>query len=248
MKKVVWLSANKFGYELLKEAIKIVDIEAIITLKLGSSTVMYDNIPNERWKEFGIDVYEIERINNEKELIKKLSPDIIVMCGWRQIINEEILNLPKDCFVGFHPTLLPKGRGPAPIINSIMEGYKESGLTFFHVSQGLDDGDVIGQEKFMIDKNDYASDVYEKVIDVGKKLVRKYLPMLIEGTAPRTKQDESRATVFNKRTLKDNEIDLNNESNEQIYKKIRALSKPYNGAYIRKDGKKIVIWRAELQE
>ena len=248
MKKILWLSANKFGFELLKEAVKIADIEAIITLKPSSSTVMYDSIPNEKWKEFGIDVYEIERINDEKNLIKKLLPDIIVMCGWRQIINEEILNLPKDCFVGFHPTLLPKGRGPAPLINSIIGGYNESGLTFFHVSPSLDDGDIIGQEKFLIGNNDHASDVYEKVIDVGKKLVRKYLPMLIDGTAPRTKQDESKATVFNKRTLKDNEIDLNNESTEQIYRKIRALSKPYNGAYIRKDGKRIIIWRAEIKE
>ena len=248
MKKVVWLSANKFGCELLKETIKIVDIEAIITLKSGSSTVMYDSIPNEKWKEFGIDIYEIERINDEKDLIRRLSPDIVVMCGWRQIIDDEILNLPKEHFVGFHPTLLPKGRGPSPIINSIMEGYKESGLTFFHVSPGLDDGDIIGQEKFLIENNDHASDVYEKVIDVGKKLVRKYLPMLIDGTAPRTKQDESKATVFNKRTLKDNEIDLNNKSTEQIYRKIRALSKPYNGAYIKKDGKRIIIWRAEIKE
>ena len=248
MKKILWLSANKFGYELLKEAVKIANIEAIITLKSGSSTVMYDGIPNERWKEFGIDIYEIERINNEKDLIKKLLPDIIVMCGWRQIINEEILNLPKDCFVGFHPTLLPKGRGPAPIINSIIEGYKESGLTFFHVSPGLDDGDIIGQEKFMIDKNDYASDVYEKGINAGRNLIRKYLPTLIEGTAPRIKQDESKATIFKKRSLKDNEIDLNNENAEQIYRKIRALSKPYKGAYIKKDEKKIIIWGAELQE
>lgn len=248
MKKILWLSANKFGFELLKEAVKIADIEAIITLKPGSSTIMYDDIPNERWKEFGIDVYEIERINDEKDLIKKLLPDIIVMCGWRQIINEEILNLPKDCFVGFHPTLLPKGRGPAPLINSIIEGYKESGLTFFYVSPSLDDGDIIGQEKFLIGDDDYASDVYEKVIDAGKKLLRKYLPLLMEGTALRIKQDNSKATIFKKRSLKDNEIDIENESAEQIYRKIRALSKPYKGAYIKKDEKKIIIWEAELQE
>ena len=72
--------------------------------------------------------------------------------------------------------------------------------------------------------------------------------MLIKGKAQRNLQDESKATFFEKLSLKDNEIDLNKESLEIIYKKIRAFSKPYKGAYIKRNGKKLIIWSAELIE
>ncbi|MBC8500901.1 MAG: hypothetical protein ISS25_02505 [Nanoarchaeota archaeon] len=247
--KIVWLSANKLGYEMLKESTKIkgVNIDSIITLSRDSKTVMYDGLDNKKWYEFGIKVFEVERINNEKELLKKLSPDIVVMCGWRQIIDKEMLGIPK-MFVGFHPTLLPVGRGPAPIINSILYGFKKSGLTMFHLTEGLDDGPIIGQEKFDIAETDYAVDVYEKVINVGRKLIRKYLPLLVQGKAPMISQDDSKATVFQKPSLKDNEINLEKESAEQIYRKIKALSKPYKGAYIRLGEEKLIIWRAELKK
>lgn len=247
-KKVLWLSANKLGYELLKEATKIKDVEiiAIITLSDKATTVMYDGIEREKWHEFGIKVFEIELVNEEIEIIEKLSPDIIIMCGWRQIIDKKVLDIPKDGFIGFHPTLLPIGRGPAPIINSIIEGFKETGLTMYFVSEGLDDGDIISQAEFQILENDYAQDVYDKVIEAGKELIKENLPLLISGKAPRTLQKYSEATYFKKRTLADNLIDIKNESLEQIYRKIRALSKPYKGAYIEKNGKKLIIWRAEF--
>lgn len=246
---IIWLSANRLGYELLKEAVKLkeVNIRAIITLNDKSRTIMYDGIKKEKWHEFGKEVIEIGQIN-EEEVIKKLSPDLVVMCGWRQVIDKKILDIPKNGFIGFHPTLLPKGRGPAPIINTILSGFRESGITMFYVSDQLDEGDVIGQEKFPVGNDDYAEDVYEKSIDAGKKLVKKYLPLIIKDTAPRIKQNNSKALIFDKPKLEDNEIDFENEPIERIYKKIRALSKPYKGAYLIKDGKKLIIWKAELQD
>jgi len=246
---IVWLSANKFGYELLKEAIKIKDIKvkAIITLSENSKTVMYDGVKKGLWYRFGIDVLEIENINEEKKILEKLKPHLVVMCGWRQIIDKDILDIPKKGFVGFHPTLLPKGRGPAPIINSILCGFKESGVTMFYVGEGLDDGDIIGQEKFLISEEDYVEDVYNKIILAGKKLIKKYLPLLARDTAPRIPQDDSKATFFEKRTIKDNKIDLEKENLDEIYRKIRAFSKPYMGAYIEKDGKKLIIWKGQLE-
>jgi len=248
--RVIWLSANRLGYELLKEAIKLkgINIEGIITLDDNAVTIMYDGIKNELWHDFNIKVYEILKINDEAELFKELAPDLVVMCGWRQIIDKELLELPKSGFVGFHPTLLPKGRGPSPIINSIIEGFEVSGLTFYYISEGLDDGDIIGQEQFDILETDYAEDVYNKIIIAGKKLINTYMPLMVEGKAPRTPQNGSDATYLPRRSLKENKINLEKESIEEIYKKIRALSKPYKGAYIKKNGKKLIIWKAEIEE
>jgi len=247
--KIILLSANLFGYELLKEILKIekAEVVAIMTLNEKSKTKMYDSIEGSRWHEFGIPVYGVGDINKELKPIKLLSPDFVIMAGWRQVINKEILDLPLKGFIGFHPALLPQGRGSAPIINTILTGLKKSGVTMFYLREGIDDGDIIGKLEFKIEKDDYAQDLYYKAIDAGKKLIKKFLPLLIRGKAPKIPQDETRATYFPRRTLKDNKIDLAKEKPEEIYAKIRAFSKPYKGAYIKLKNKNLIIWRAELK-
>lgn len=247
--KLIWLSANRLGYELLKEALKIKEIKvvAILTLSSGAKTKMYDAVDRKKWHEFNIPVYEIGEVNKEIKLFKSLKPDIVVMCGWRQIIDDKILNVPRKNFIAFHPTLLPKGRGPTPIINSILSDIKKLGLTMFHPNQDLDAGDIIGQESFKIEDDDYAIDVYNKVIKAGRLLIKKFLSLLAKNKAPRIQQNDQKATYFLKKTSKDNEINLS-DSPEEIYRKIRAFSKPYNGAYIKLNNKNLIIWKAALRK
>jgi UDP-4-amino-4-deoxy-L-arabinose formyltransferase/UDP-glucuronic acid dehydrogenase (UDP-4-keto-hexauronic acid decarboxylating) len=79
-------------------------------------------------------------------------------------------------------------------------------------------------------------------------LIKKYLPLLATGKAPRIPQNEEEATYFKKRTLEDNEIRIETDSPDEIYRKIHAFSKPYNGAFIRLGNKKLIIWKAELRD
>lgn len=247
---VLWLSANEFGFQLLQtaRAIEGINVMGIITLSEDSKTVMYDKIFNEfeGWEDFGIPVYKVDDINYRSPLIKDLHPDLVIVAGWRQFINKEVLKIPRLGFIGFHPTLLPQGRGPAPIINTILEGKEISGVTLFHISEDLDAGDIIGQSKFLIFPNDHALEVYNSIIHNGKELLEMYLPMIAKGRAPRVKQDESKATYSPKRTVADNKITLE-ETPEEIDRKIRAFSKPYLGAYFNWKGKKLRIWRCELE-
>jgi len=249
--RIAWLSSNIFGYELLKESLKLelnFNIVAIITLSERATTVMYDAIKRRKWYEFGIPVYEIENINNEVDMLRNLHLDMIIMCGWRQVLKKEVLGVPKKGIINFHPTLLPKGRGSAPIINTILEGWKESGVTMYFVDEGIDRGDIIGQERFEVEEDNYVIDIYNKVVISGKKLVRKHLPLLVTGKSARIPQNDAEATYFKRRTLKDNEIDLDMDSIDIIYRKIRAFSKPYRGAYIRLGNKKLIIWNGEVSE
>jgi len=250
MMRCVWLSANEFGYELAREASRVsaVALTDLIILAPGARTVMYDGVPRARWEEFGVPVHETEDINTAGDLLRRLRPDIMVMCGWRQIIREEVFRIPGGGTVGFHPTLLPCGRGSAPIINTILNGVHESGVSLFYLDKGVDSGDIIGQEKFPVTQRDNARSVYDKIVASGKKLVRMYFPLLARGEAPRIPQDHSRAVLFKKPSLKNNRIDFEHESLEYIERKIRALSPPYRGAYIERDGKRLVIWSAELQD
>jgi methionyl-tRNA formyltransferase len=247
---ILWLSANQLGYELLKTALNLdgIKVKAVITLAPDAETKMYDGISYSKWEKFGIDLHLIKQINEEKALIQKIAPQLIVVCGWRQIIGKDILEIPPKGVIGFHPTLLPYGRGPAPIINTILSGLKESGVTMYYFSAGLDEGDIIGQERFAIARNDHAGEVYKKVIRAGKRLVQKHIPLIAAEKAARIKQNGKEATYFDPVRLSDNLIDFEKESIETIYKKIRALSHPYKGAFLEKQGKKLIIWNAELIE
>lgn len=247
---IIWISANRLGYELLKETIKIdgIKVNSIITLKDKAKTHMYDKVSNNKWKKIGIPVIETERIEYEIDHIQKNAPDIIVLCGWRQMIPETLLNLPGTEWIGFHPSLLPIGRGPAPIINTILEGHQTSGLSLFYLDKEVDSGDIIDQVKFVVTKNDYSNDIYNKCITAGKIIVRRSFPLLISGKIKRVTQDNSKATYFKKRTLKDNEIKLDKDTLDMVDKKIRAFSKPYLGAYIKVNNKKLVIWNAEIKD
>jgi methionyl-tRNA formyltransferase len=244
----IWLSANKLGYELLKKAIDIhLPPKAIVTLGKGSSTRMYDGMEYNEWCKFDIPVWGIDRINDTLPLIKDLTPSFVIACGWRQIIGKHILDFPENGVIGFHPTLLPKGRGPAPIINTILTNFPHSGLTMFYMNEGVDDGDIIGQVGFEVEEDDFADDVYRKVIVAGLELVETFLPRLFTGTAPRIPQNHSEATVFPQRTVQDNEIDPVTDTVETMYRKIRAFSDPYLGAFLKKGKFKLVIKKNEIK-
>lgn len=242
---IVWLSANEFGYMLLRRIaigmFKGQVIDAIITLHANASTVMYDYC--DKFNDFNIPTHYIYDINHEDELLEALNPDIIVVAGWRQMIKKELLD--KYTFIGFHPTLLPKGRGSAPIINTILEDFEHTGVTMFYLENNVDSGDIIDQCEFEISSADNARNIYDKVINCGERLIYRNIQKMLDGTLPRISQDDTEATYFKKPNLKDNKIDLDDDL-EYIHKKIRALSSPYNGAYIEKDGKKLIIWEAEL--
>jgi len=170
------------------------------------------------------------------------------VCGWRQVIKSDILKIPCLGTIGFHPTLLPEGRGAAPIINTLLAGKSRSGVSLFQMAEGIDDGDIIGQEAFPIDVSDHADDLYTKIVASGKRLLDKYLLKILAGSAPRIPQVGEKATYYPKPKLANNRINLDQDSPEQVFRKIKALSKPYRGAYIVKDGKKIILWRAELTQ
>lgn len=244
--RIIWLSANLFGFKLLEQALKVCspEIKAIVTLDEDAKTRMYDGVNINQWHKFNLPIYKIKNINEDYNIIKQLKPDLIVMCGWRQILEKKILKLPKNGVVAFHPTLLPIGRGSAPIINSILEGFKKSGVTMFYAADGVDNGDIIGQEVFQIREDDHAKNVYLKIVKSGKKLIKKYLPLLVENKAPRIVQKEG--SYFIPRTVKDNEI-VFTDSPEVMYRKIKAFSWPYRGAFLRIGKKKLIIWEAKLE-
>lgn len=192
--KVAWISANIFGYEVFGKCQRPKGVDfRIITLGPKSPIKMYDAIQHPRsWDRLGAEVVRVERL--EKKHLKGC--DLAIVAGWREYIRHDIRDACPLGMVGFHPTLLPYGRGPAPIINTILHGVKESGVTLFFLDEGLDSGDIIDQEAFKVEDWYTSMEVYNESTASGIKIIRRQFRKLLKGESPRRKQDESKAFVF----------------------------------------------------
>ena len=180
------------------------------------------------------------------KMISEINPDLIIVCGWQRLVCKEILEIPRLGTIGFHSSLLPKYRGRAPVNWAIIAGEKESGITMFYLTEEADTGDIIAQKAFPILLNDDCDTVYKKSARAGAELISEFLPKISAGCAPRTHNPSKSYPAYPKRTPDDGEIDFQRSAID-VYNFIRALTKPYPGAFTYlPDGAKIVIWKAEI--
>ena len=201
-------------------------------------------------EENGIPFKTFRKINDEEnvKIIQDLEPDYIFVIGISQLVSKAIIDSAKIGCVGFHPAPLPKFRGRASNVWQHLLGVKESKCTLFFIDEGVDSGDILGQETYYIKDGDYAQDVYDSICDAEYRLVKKVLQQIMDGTIKPVKQDESEATYTLKRIPEDGLIDWNLPI-DQLHLFIRAISRPYPGAYSMYDGKsKVIIFRAEVLE
>jgi methionyl-tRNA formyltransferase len=182
---------------------------------------------------------ELERV------IASWKPDLAIVVGWYYMIPRRIRELFPLGVAGVHASLLPKYRGGAPLVWSIINGESSTGVSLFYFDDGVDTGDLVAQSKIRIGHDDTIATVYKRASAASVRLVSRYVPLMLNGNAPRQPQDHSLATVFPQRAPKDGLIDWT-QSPEQIRNFIRAQTKPYPGAFTYIDGKKVTVWSADI--
>lgn len=185
--------------------------------------------------------------DEDYDMIKKLSLDFIIVCGWRTLIKPEINQYIKIGLIAAHDSLLPKYRGFAPLNWAIINGEEKTGVTLFIINDGeVDSGDIILQKEVAIGKEENIVDVYNKIIsatiDSYIEIINKYI---VSGTLSTIKQNEQDATYTCKRVPKDGYIDWNKTSGE-VYNLIRALVYPYSGAFFFYNGNKYEVRDASI--
>ena len=193
-----------------------------------------------------IKVLQPEKIRTDFQCVLDLNPDIIITCAYGQIIPVEILEYPKYKCVNVHASLLPKYRGGAPIHRAIINGEKETGITIMYMAPGMDDGDIISQEAISIGENETVGDLHDKLSVMGKELLLKTLPSIIDGTNERIKQDESKVSLAKIIKKEDEVIDFN-DSAINVHNKIRGLS-PFPGGYALLEDKRVKFYKTRVEK
>jgi methionyl-tRNA formyltransferase len=197
-------------------------------------------------KKYNIPVFKIDGdLKEYTEVLKELKPDFLLAIGWYYMIPKKMLMLAEKGAAGIHASLLPKYRGNAPLVWAMINGEKETGVSFFYFEGGVDEGDIIAQESFPIEESDTIKNLLFKTNAASKKILVEHLSKISKGTASRIKQDHSKASLFPKRSPEDGLIDWNWDI-QRIKNFIRAQTKPYPGAYTIIAGKKIIIWDADV--
>jgi len=178
--------------------------------------------------------------------IAELTPDSIFVVGWSQLVGKEFIACASRGVFGMHPTLLPRHRGRAAVPWAILSGLATTGVTLFEiVDPTADSGPIVGQVEVAIHSEDTATTLYERLADAHEELVRMYVPVLARGDAPRLPQDQTRASVWPKRTPPDGIIDWYTRA-PYLYDWVRAQTRPYPGAFTFLRDRRLVVWRASL--
>jgi len=194
----------------------------------------------------GIPVYTPTSVNTPEwaRRIREWKPDLIFSFYYRNMINAEILHLPRLGAFNMHGSLLPKYRGRAPINWAVLRGEKETGVTLHHMVRRADAGDIVDQQAVPIGPDDTALDVFRKATVAAREVIERQIDAIKQGTAPRTAQDESQATYFGGRRPEDGRIDWT-DSAEGIFNLVRAVTHPYPGAFTEVNGMRLVVWLAK---
>lgn len=193
-------------------------------------------------------VYQPEKLKDGEfeEILKKEDPELIVVVAYGKILPEYILNYPKYGCINVHASLLPRWRGAAPIQWSILSGDKETGITVMYMEKGLDTGDMIMKEKTPIGDNETSEELFERLADMGGKLLLKVLPLIEGGLASAEAQDDTKSTYASKIEKSMAKIDWS-DGREKIKNLVRAMNSwPY--AYTYYNGKVMKIGECEISD
>lgn len=195
---------------------------------------------------YGFELARVRDVNDHAlvERIEALEPRLIHVIGWSQLVGPRLLAVPAHGCAGIHPTRLPEGRGRAPIPWTILKGLRTTACTMFLLTDGVDDGPIVGQVEVSVDPREDASTLYAKHRDAHIELVRRHTPELLAGTARTPEQDHSAATYWERRTPEDGRIDLTTSAQE-VDRLVRAVTRPFPGAFFDHGDRRVVIWRAE---
>ena len=197
-------------------------------------------------RQHGIPVHTPDSVNTPEWIarLREMQPDIIFSFYYRNLICQEILDIPRLGAFNLHGSLLPKYRGRVPINWAVLNGETETGATLHWMVERPDAGDIVDQEAVPIGPRDTAQDVFINVTATARQVLERSLAAIKQGRAPRRPQDESQASYFGGRKPDDGRIDWRADA-RQLFNLIRAVTHPYPGAFTDVEGRRFFVWWAE---
>lgn len=194
----------------------------------------------------GFEVMQPRRMDDAdfQAKLEALKPDAACVVAFGAMLPPEILSLGRFGCINVHPSLLPAYRGAAPIQWAIIDGLTVTGVSTMFLTEEMDAGDVILQQRVAIEPDEDSGSLHERLSVIGAQLLVDTLAALEQGTAPRTPQDHAAATLAPKIRREDELLDWNLPA-QKLHNLVRGL-RPSPGAYTYYRGKRLKIWHSTV--
>ncbi len=246
-----WIGVHREGLPALTGLLEAgAPIQAVLTLTperaaTRSGAVDYGPL----CRRFQVPLHQVADINDAaaRELLHSLALDVVFVIGWSQILAPDTLATARLGMIGAHASLLPKNRGSAPVNWALIRGERTSGNSLIWLAEAVDAGDLIDQTEFPITPYDTCATVYERVAASNRDMILRLLPKLLANGSerPGTPQPRSNGAVLPRRRPADGLITWDQDA-RAVYNFVRALTKPYPGAFSWLDGRRWIVWDAVL--
>jgi methionyl-tRNA formyltransferase len=244
MNRIAIIGQSSFGSTVARGVLKDKDME-IVGLFTPSDS---DSDPLFLFsKENNIDVFRFKKLRSRKaiEQFEKLKVDLLVMAYVIDIVPLEIIKSPSIGTIQYHPSLLPKHRGPSSINWAIIDGDSKTGITIFWPDEGLDTGPILLQKEVKIDSNDSTGSLYfDKLFPLGVKAILESIELIKNNNAPKIIQNEDNASY--ETWCPKQEIFWDNEP-KIIFNLIRGCD-PQPGAWTKINSKKVFLYDCRLSD
>ena len=183
------------------------------------------------------------RVEEARQALRALDVDLAVLAYVLQFVPQDFASIPRHGTIQFHPSLLPRYRGPSSINWPIILGDKRTGLTIFRPTDGLDEGPIILQKETPIGADDTVGKVYfGRLFPMGVAALLEAADLIVAGSVVPTNQDESHASYEG--WCRDAEARINWHSHvDQIHNLIRGCD-PAPGAWTTFNQKKLRLYDA----
>jgi methionyl-tRNA formyltransferase len=247
--RIGWIGFHQEGIRALQGLRDAgVPLVAVITLNEPAAakrcaTAEYSDVL-EGWN---VPLHHVHNINDEQtiQLLSVMNLDLLLVIGWSQILSSAALATARIGAIGAHASLLPHNRGSAPINWAILRGEQTTGNTLIWLADNVDEGQIIDQIEFPISPYDTCETLYQKVAESNHIMIQRALPMLLAGECPGVPQPPSDEPLLARRRPADGLLDWR-QSAVNVYNFIRALTRPYPGAFSFLDGRRWIIQSAAL--
>ncbi|MYC28592.1 MAG: methionyl-tRNA formyltransferase [Chloroflexi bacterium] len=175
------------------------------------------------------------RPSHVQEELASLNADVSVVAAYGKLLPANVLDLPRHGCLNIHPSLLPRYRGPSPVVTALLEGLETTGVTLMLLDEGMDTGPILVQEEYRLRGDETAGSLTEELFRVGGRLLVENLGPWAGGQLEATKQDESQATLTRKVERTDGRADWNLAAAE-LERRQRAFT-PWPGLFTQWQGK-----------
>jgi methionyl-tRNA formyltransferase len=248
--RVVMFGYQTWGHRTLRALLES-EHEVVLAVTHPPSEHAYEKIWSDSVadlaEEHGVPVLLRNRPDDDALLtsLKEADADVIVATNWRTWIPPAVFTNSRLGTLNVHDSLLPAYAGFAPLIWALLNGEEEVGVTAHMMDEDLDAGDIVLQRSVPVGPRDTTTDLFRKTLELFGPITVDGLALLATGNAQLTKQDQSKASFFHKRSLEDSRIDWTWPA-EDLDRLVRAQADPYPNAFTFHRGERVRVVAASV--